>query len=247
MAEFGKSLVHGKAVLIADDDEYFRLALRSLLEDRLGVSVVYEAASFDAAIEILASTNDLALVLFDLNMPGMNNWEDLRSVRDTFPAVRVAVVSASRNRSDILRALEAGMHGYVVKGLGVAALELALREICQGAVYIPPFFPDMRPGPDEMGKTIDLPAPVPAVFAKASLLPLNRGSRRLTPRQREILGLLVAGRSNKAMARSLNLSEGTVKFHMSAVFRVLGASNRVEAATAGARLLAQIEDLDPAA
>jgi DNA-binding NarL/FixJ family response regulator len=240
MAEFGKSFLQGKAVLISDDDEYFRMALRSLLEGRLGVSEVYEASTFDAAIEVMAAHKDLALVLFDLNMPGMHNWEDLRTVRDTFPAVRVAVVSASRNRSDVLRALDSGVHGYVDKGLGVTALERALREICQGTVYIPPSFPDMPPSPEV--KASDVAPPV----AISAGLPTGGDTKRLTPRQREILELVVAGRSNKAMARSLNLSEGTVKFHMSAVFRVLGASNRVEAATAGAKLLAQLAEIDSA-
>lgn len=249
MADLGKSPIYGKAVLISDDDEYFRFALRTVLEDRIGVSAVYEAATFDAAIEIMATQNDLALVLFDLNMPGMNNWEDLRLVRDTFAAVRVAVISASRNRSDVLRALDAGVHGYIDKGLGVKALELALRDICQGTVYIPPSFPDMRSAPPESNKGHDKSylqaAPVSAPIPLP--LPLGSDTRRLTRRQREILGLVVAGRSNKAMARSLNLSEGTVKFHVSAVFRVLGACNRVEAATAGAKLLAHLEQLDSAA
>jgi DNA-binding NarL/FixJ family response regulator len=64
----------------------------------------------------------------------------------------------------------------------------------------------------------------------------------LTPRQNEVLVMLVAGQSNKAMARKLNLSEGTIKFHMSALFRVLGATNRVEAAIAGEHLSQQIAD-----
>lgn len=235
MDEKETTLVFGMPVLIADDDEFFRMALRSILLSRLGVSDVIETSSFDEAIEVLACKPNLRLALFDLNMPGMNNWDDLRSVREVFPAVITAVISASGARSDILRALDCGVHGYVTKGLGISELGNALLRICQGAVYVP----------------ASLPATVGLAKAEAkrqteaacnSDVPIAPAMRVLSPRQKQILVMLVAGRSNKAMARSLNLSEGTIKFHISAVFRVLGATNRVEAATAGSRLLQDLED-----
>jgi DNA-binding NarL/FixJ family response regulator len=240
MEELTKSLVLGLPVLISDDDEFFRLALRNILIDRLGVSKVIETSTFDEAIETMSRQPGLRLALFDLNMPGMNNWDDLRSVRETFPDVLIAVVSASRERGDMLRALDAGVHGYVLKGLGVTELAQALRLICAGKIYVPASLPDMACAPQ--GAAPSYPSNSfsgdeegPGGHADGEL-------RRLTPRQKEVLVMLVAGQSNKAIARRLELSEGTIKFHISAVFRVLGATNRVEAATAGGRLLKQMAD-----
>ena len=231
------TLVFGMPVLIADDDEFFRMALRSILLTRLGVSDVIETSSFDEAIEVLAREPNLRLALFDLNMPGMNNWDDLRSVREVFPAVITAVVSASSARSDILRALDCGVHGYVTKGLGISELGNALQRISEGSVYVPASLPDTF----GLAKTETMRQ---AEAASSRDGPIALGKRALSPRQKQILELLVAGSSNKAMARSLNLSEGTIKFHISAVFRVLGATNRVEAATAGSRLLLELDNQD---
>lgn len=219
--------IYEKPALIADDDDFFRIALSSVLKRKLGFSEVIAASSFDEAVEHLVGGREVGLALFDLNMPGMDNWVNLRTVRTTYPDVRVSVVSASQNRNDVLMALRTGLHGYVYKGLGAAEMERALRLICDGIIYVPPILTDChaadQPGADQ---------PLPAQRERDDQLISN-----MTPRQKEILNLLVAGKSNKAMARALGLSEGTVKFHLAAVFRVLGSSNRVEAATAGSELL----------
>lgn len=219
--------LHGTA-LIADDDEFFRVALSSVLTERLNFSEVIETETFDSAIETLSNRTDIALALFDLNMRGMRNWENLRTVRECYPALRVAVVSGSQGRHDILMALSIGLHGFVSKGLGVSELVHALDLICTGVVYLPPFLPDLP--------IDDLPI-VPPAERVPPQLPQALSINELTPRQTEVLDMLVKGKSNKAMARELNLSEGTIKFHLSAVFRVLKARNRVEAATSGTRLL----------
>ncbi len=217
-----------KTALIADDDEFFRAALNRVLTERLDFFEVIETDTFDAAVEVLSVREDVELALFDLNMRGMKNWENLRTVRKCFPALRVAVVSGSQGRNDILTALAIGLHGYVSKGLGISELVRALQSICAGVVYLPPFLPDL---PIEDGPTDYVSERV--MPHEDQILSIDE----LTPRQSEVLDMLVKGKSNKAMARELNLSEGTIKFHMSAVFRVLKATNRVEAATSGTRLL----------
>lgn len=225
-----------RVALISDDDEFFRVALSSVLRTRLGFSEVIEAETFDGAVDALSNRSDIEVALFDLNMPGMNNWQNLRTVRDCFPNMRVAVVSASQDRNDILMALSVGMHGYISKGLGVSELARALQLIYEGTVYLPSFLPDLPATEHDMAVplTPNTYHPAPVHFPT-----------ELTTRQREVLELLVDGMSNKAMARSLDLSEGTIKFHLAAVFRLLNASNRVAAATIGARLLAQIRPTDP--
>ena len=111
-----------RVALIADDDEFFRMALATILTGKLGFSDVVQTASLDEAVEKLSARGDVSLALFDLAMPGMESPASLRAVRDCFTKLKIAVVSGSMRRRDILSALEAGVHGYVPKGLGVAEL-----------------------------------------------------------------------------------------------------------------------------
>jgi DNA-binding NarL/FixJ family response regulator len=214
-----------KIALIADDDEFFRMALATILTSKLKFAEVVQAASLDEGVEKLSSRGDISLALFDLAMPGMESPANLRAVRDCFETLRVAVVSSSKNRQDILSALEAGVHGYVPKGLGVADLAHALQLIVDGVIYVPPSIADL-PAQGAPAPSREAPPPTP----KSALA-------TLTPRQRGVLALLVQGKSNKAIARDLDLGEGTVKVHMAALFRSLGVRTRTAAAVAGGRLL----------
>ncbi|MFE1603232.1 LuxR C-terminal-related transcriptional regulator [Methylobacterium sp. ID0610] len=217
--------------LIADDDEFFRLAMVAILNRSLGFGEVVETGSLDAALDQLAQrANGIALALFDLAMPGMEGPGSLSAVRECFPWVKVAVVSGSSERHKILAALEVGVHGYVPKGLGSSELTRAVGMILDGQIYVPPSLAvlDSPPRPASVRS-----GPEPA---DAGL----RGGRsvELTPRQRDVLALLVEGKSNKEIARQLQLGEGTVKVHMAALLRSLGVQNRAAAAVVGARLLA---------
>jgi DNA-binding NarL/FixJ family response regulator len=214
-----------KIALIADDDEFFRMALATILTSKLKFTEVVQAASLDEGVEKLSARNDVSLALFDLAMPGMESPANLRAVRDCFETLRVAVVSSSKNRQDILSALEAGVHGYVPKGLGVADLAHALQLIVDGVIYVPPSIADL-PAQEQ---------PIPSREVAAA--PPKAALATLTPRQRGVLELLVQGKSNKAIARDLDLGEGTVKVHMAALFRSLGVRTRTAAAVAGGRLL----------
>jgi DNA-binding NarL/FixJ family response regulator len=213
--------------LIADDDEFFRIALRTILTRELEFQQVIETGSLDDAIEQLSERNDVSLALFDLAMPGMESPASLKAVREFHAKMRIAVVSASTSRSDILAALEAGVHGYVPKGLGARELTAALRLIESGTIYVPPILA-------EQSLLFDEPATAQELTAAAQKPLLNL----LTPRQRDVLNLVVQGDSNKLIARKLGLGEGTVKIHLAALFRSLGVRNRAAAAVAGARLLA---------
>lgn len=223
----GDSLVsaNGPVALAADDDEFFRIALRTILTRQLGFDGVIEVGSFDEALERLTEGAPISLALFDLQMPGLESPMSLRVVRENFSATRVAVVSSSQNRQDILSALHAGVHGYVPKSLGPADLARALGLILQGTIFVPASLAELQPGDDE------------PMNVKRSMETSTDVVAPLTPRQREVLDLLVQGKSNKEIARSLRLGEGTVKIHMAALFRALAVSNRAAAAVVGARLL----------
>jgi DNA-binding NarL/FixJ family response regulator len=142
--------------------------------------------------------------------------------------VQVVVVSASKRRNDILLALEAGAHGYVPKGLGVAELASALKTIRSGTIYVPASMA-------HLGGTEDEPTPLMNAAAKGNATS-GGTAPHLTPRQAEVLAFMVEGRSNKEIARALNLGEGTVKVHVAALFRTLGVTSRSAAAAAATRL-----------
>jgi DNA-binding NarL/FixJ family response regulator len=216
-----------RIALIADDDELVRLALVGVVTKQLGFSHVIEAGSLDEALQRLGENSGISLALFDLRMPGMESAASLGAVRDCFPDLRVAVVSASTRREDILLALWAGVHGYVPKNLGVQDLSRALASILDGVVYVPACLAEVTPH----GRVA-----LPPSMTRPSAV-TESGTPGLTPRQHEILQLLVDGRTNKEIARALDLSIGTVKIHLAAVFRALGVTTRAAAAAAVAKRL----------
>jgi DNA-binding NarL/FixJ family response regulator len=215
-----------KIALIADDDEFFRMAISSVLLNKLGFSHVIEAASLDEAIERLSEGGSVALASFDLAMPGMESAASLRAVRECFPDTKVVMVSASQRRHDVLLALEAGAHGYIPKRLGIVDLASALQVVADGAIYVPALMTDLSDADDGPSQR----------FRAWDLRPLQPETS-LTPQQQRVLACLIEGQPNKGIARSLNLGEGTVKVHVAALFRVLGVNNRSAAAAAGVRLL----------
>jgi DNA-binding NarL/FixJ family response regulator len=211
-----------RIAVVADDHGMYRMGLAFTLKDRLGFDDVQEAGSLDEALAKLGETEGVELALFDLSMPGMESAASLAAVRECYPNLPIAVVSASESRSDVLDALAAGVNGFVPKRLVDDDLVAALQTIVSGAIFVPPTLAQavgQRPAA----------APQPGAPDIA----------RLTPRQRDVLGLLVEGRSNKEIARALDLGHGTVKIHLAALFRHLGVRNRAAAVAAAAPLLAK--------
>lgn len=198
------------SVLIADDHALFRSGLKQLLADEFDASVIREAATFDDAVTVLTEEpHDLVLV--DLNMPGMSGAETLAALRDAFPSAKVAVVSATEERSEILAALAAGVHGFVPKSLPADEIAKALRAVCEGRIFVPATI-------GQRGGQAAPRSPTASVSAET-----------LTQRQKDVLSELVKGKASKEIARALDIAEGTVKIHLAAIYRTLGVRTRAEA------------------
>jgi DNA-binding NarL/FixJ family response regulator len=218
--------------LIADDDAYFRMAVGAILDRQFGFSQIIEAASLDEALERLSDNAAIGVALFDLSMPGMRTPTNLRAVRECFPETRVGVISASSSRQNILLALEAGVHGYMLKSLSITELGAALQTVFDGGIYVPPCLADISSSPADSSAV----APLVSVSEKPEpVADHHEAISPLTPRQQDVLDLLVQGKTNKEIAIALGLGEGTVKIHMAAIFRYFGVNNRAAAAVAGAR------------
>lgn len=211
-------------ILLADDHPLFREGVKHVLM-LLGEEVeIVDAHDYPTLFAEAAANPDLDLVLADLYMPGMGGHEGIAEFRDQFPDTPLVIMTASESRADARRALASGALGYVLKSSPSQEMLDALIRVLDGGIYIPPLL--------EGDEQSDGPL---------SLMPLSSQGIRLTHRQLEVFKLLLQGKTNKTIARELDLSEGTVKIHVAAIFKALGVSNRTEAAIAAQRF-----GLDPA-
>ena len=206
-------------ILVADDHALFREGLSYVLA-RLGEPVeTLQAEDGAAALALAEAHPDVDLVLLDLGMPGVDGLAGLRLLRARCPAVPVVILSGSEEPADVRLALDAGALGFISKSSSPEVMLSALRLVLSGGVYVPPSYIDRAQG---------MAVPITAS-------PVD--SLGLTPRQLDVLRLLGRGHSNKEIARILDLAEGTVKLHISAILRTLGVHNRTRAVVAAARLL----------
>jgi DNA-binding NarL/FixJ family response regulator len=216
-------------ILIADDHGLYRKGLRSTLEAALPNLEVSEADSLDAALIAIDTDGSLDLVLIDLNMPGLVSYESLREARECYPKTRFLVISASDAREDVLGCLAAGLHGFVSKLQSDEEIIAAVKQVMAGCIYVPPWLAQVG----LFGTARSLSSNMQPYLRNQDPL------AKLTARQRDVLPLLARGMSNKEIARTLKIAEATTKIHAAALYRVLGARNRTEAAMAAHALLSQ--------
>jgi DNA-binding NarL/FixJ family response regulator len=223
-------------VLLIDDHPLILSALQSVIEGLGGDVTVVGAGSARAARETLKADPDFDLVLLDLHLGDADGFDLLVELRSTYPAVPVVVVSASDRTSDVIRAVDAGAMGFVPKRASTESLYEALHMVMSGGIYVPPMTMGSEPpSPKLEGDTV--PSVLQVVREHAQDSGFQSGAVRLaelglTPRQTEVLGLLLKGQPNKLIARELNLSVETVKDHVAAVLRTLGVSSRTQAVLA---------------
>ncbi len=204
-------------ILLADDHTLFREAMLHPLGQLDADAEIFQAGTATQALAIAEEKSDLDLVLLDLNMPGMDGLTAVMTFRDRFPELPLVVLSASEEHHDIQAVLDAGAMGFIPKSSSTQVMLGALRLVLSGGPYIPPLLLQRAQ------YAIDPPSPATRHVATVG------GAEDLTPRQFEVLEALAEGLSNKLIGRKLNLSEGTVKVHLAAIFRALDAKNRTDA------------------
>ena len=211
-------------VLIVDDHPLIRQALTVVLKQLESELEVIEAGNCTDALALAETHGDIDLVLLDIHMPGLSGLDALDSFRERRADVPVVVLSASEDPNDITRALDSGAMGFIPKSQPSAVMINALRLVLSGGVYLPPEIVRRSAAPSY--------ASAPA-GAGGSMHYRDIG---LTERQAQVLALLVQGKPNKLICRELDLAEGTVKIHITAILRALKVANRTQAVIEVSRL-----------
>jgi DNA-binding NarL/FixJ family response regulator len=200
-------------LLIVDDHELARAGLRSMLAGEPDLEVVGEAADGHQALALCRRLRP-DLVLMDLRMPGLDGLAATRALRREHPAVGVVVVTMYETPDHLLEALDAGAAGYLLKGATKAELVGTVRRALGGEAALPP----------------ELAGRLLRRLADRAAGGRGGPAERLTPREREVLALVARGRTNREIARALQLSAGTVKVHVEHIIAKLGVSDRTQAA-----------------
>jgi len=201
-------------ILIADDHPLVRGALKQALSSELeNVSVLEAGSLYEAIDQIEAHKGDIDLVLLDLHMPGMNGFTGLFTLRASYPDIPVSIVSASQELPVVRRSIEYGASAFVPKSAPVDQIGLAVKTVLDGGMWMPDWAREaMENGPAEDEAT-----------------GLAEKIGQLTPQQLRVLNMLTEGKLNKQIAYELDVTEATVKAHVSAILRKLSVHSRTQA------------------
>jgi DNA-binding NarL/FixJ family response regulator len=209
-------------VLLVDDHALIREALRSVFADVRPQAKVFDAVGRAQALEQAELHGDLALIVLDLALPDGNGLDLLMELRSRSPNADIVVLSASNEPGIVAKALRLGAQGFIPKSAPYAVMIAAFQLVLAGGIYVPAeILAAVRDAvsddlltvtPDDNGQDL--------------------ASLALTERQREVLALLVQGKSNKLICRELQIAEPTVKNHVTAILKALKVSSRTEAMAA---------------
>ncbi|KWQ04031.1 MAG: response regulator transcription factor [Acinetobacter harbinensis] len=203
-------------ILIVDDHPLFRHALIQAVRYSLPQAQISETAAVNEFYERLDNGPEPDLVLLDLNLPGASGFSALVHVRAQYPLIPILVVSAHEETSIIQRAIAHGAMGYIPKSAHPSLIGEAIRHVLEGEIWLPPNFPpNMNFDPRAADETA-----------------LAERIQSLTPQQFRVLMMVAEGLLNKQIAYELDVSEATIKAHVTAIFRKLGVQNRTQAVLA---------------
>jgi DNA-binding NarL/FixJ family response regulator len=212
----GDTLTQKCAIVIADDHPLVRSAIRQAIADDIDDASISEAASVEEAEALLAANRNTDLLLLDLHMPGMRGLTGLCFLRAEFPSIPIAMISASTDPRIIRRAMDYGAAGFIPKSTPVADIRNAVHAMLAGNHWLP----NMEELPDTASEDAALAARL----------------ANLTPQQLRVLTMVSEGKLNKQIAYDLDISEATVKSHVSAILQKLGVNSRTQAVIVANRL-----------
>ncbi len=204
-------------IVIADDHPLFRGAMRQAVSSAHPGAIIVEAGAFDEVTRHLGAGGDADLVLLDLNMPGMQGFSGLAYLRASHPETPVLVVSGSTSAAVVRRCLEFGAAGFLPKTEGIESMRDAIRAVLAGGTWTPADYDASQPEDRETAELV-------------------RRLASLTPQQMRVLMMLSEGKLNKQIAYELDVSEATVKAHVSAILTKLDVDSRTQAVIAAARI-----------
>lgn len=207
-------------LLVVEDHALVREGLVQTLRQLEAGVTVFEAADSEGANALIENGLMVDLIVLDLGLPGVDGLSYLGALRQRYPTIPVVILSAYDDSHTVSRAMKCGAAGFVSKTYSSDQLLAALREVLAGRIFTPELSP-------AVSAVIS-----PRVPIGGNNEPSEFG---LTERQAEVLGLMASGKSNRDIAGLLGLSEGTVKIHLTAIFKVLGVTSRTQAMVVVAR------------
>ncbi len=216
-------------ILLTDDHALFREGVALLLQPLIASGQTWQAGSCDEALALLDEHGAADLALMDLAMPGTPGLQGIAVLRERWPQMPVVALSSADDRETVLQAIDAGAMGFVPKSSSSPVLMAALQLILARGIYLPPLAflgaaAAQSPSTERAASQAPLPpAPTPAALG-------------LSPRQSDVLHLILQGKPAKLIERELGLSASTVKTHTSAVLRALNVTTRTQAVVAASRL-----------
>ena len=210
--------IQADTVIVADDHPLFRTAIKEALEADQGKTNFLEASSFESLQELVSNHKEVDLVLLDLHMPGVSGFAGLVYLCKQYPSVPVVIISANEDPVVIQRALEHGAAGFIPKSSSIDTITEAIAAILMGEIWAPDTTISNLPGNN------------------VSEIELAERMAQLTPQQFKVLMMMSQGLLNKQIAYDLNVSEATIKAHVTAIMNKLGVSNRTQAVLAANQL-----------
>jgi DNA-binding NarL/FixJ family response regulator len=201
-------------VLIVDDHALIREALHAVLKQLKREAIVFEASNSRQAMQIVEEHPDIGLILLDINLPDLDGFSVLRELRDRYPTVAIIMLSSSDDQDTVKRAFKLGALGFIPKTTEREVMLNAIKLVLSGGIYIPS---------EILEETIS-----PRLTNRPATQDSLKGIK-LTDRQIEVLALLMKGKSNKVIAKTLNMAVPTVKNHITVVLKALGVTSRTEA------------------
>jgi DNA-binding NarL/FixJ family response regulator len=211
-------------LLVVDDHPIFRQAITGIIADNFPGSACLEAESIEATHTVIKDNDDIDLVLLDLNMPSTSGLNGLLELRNEYPTIPVVIISAENEKQQILQTISYGAVGFISKSSSVDTITSSLESIFSGNVCLPS---DLIRAPIK---------PQSASSKNKDFEILPEKMQLLTRKELMVLKYLTQGEANKYIAYEMNISETTVKSHVSSILKKLGASNRVKVVVGSANI-----------